>query len=127
MSFANGKLAKIWEIKPKENYTEVKISTSRKEPNSDDYIQDFGGFVRFIGKANDKIKKCNGTENIKLISVETTNRYDRAKATMYTNYACFDFEVYTPLNQPKKENSNTQGQTDNNTPPLSDDDPPLPF
>ena len=29
MSFANGRLAKVWEIRKKDKFTEIKISTSK--------------------------------------------------------------------------------------------------
>lgn len=76
-----------------EKYAEVTISTSKKKPNGQ-YETDFNGKVRFIGKAFEKIRTMALAEKdrLKLLEVETTNNYDKAKGKLYTNHICWDFE-----------------------------------
>lgn len=121
MGFANNKLAKIWELKAKDKYYEVKISTSKKDKANDRYEQDFSSFVRFIGKAADKAKDLKGDEMIKLIEVETSNKYDNENKKVYYNFVVWDFELYNKDGKSKAD--------DDNPPPAppSDDDLGLPF
>ena len=119
MGFANNKIAKVWEVKPKEKYTEVKLSTSKKVLGENgQYERDFSSFVRFIGKAHKKCKELQDGELIKLLEVETSNNYDTARKQMYYNFVCWDFEK-TEFNK----NNNTKASQ-----PADDlDDDELPF
>lgn len=123
MSFANGRLAKVWEIRKKDKFTEIKISTSKKK--DDEYVQDFSSYVRFIGKAHEKAQDLNGDEIIKMLEVECTNKYDSDKKQMYYNFICWDFEVFEGG---KKDDAKPTTNTENH-PPLYDntDDDDLPF
>ena len=126
MSFANGRLAKVWEIIKKDKFTEIKISTSKKK--DDDYIQDFSSYVRFISKAHDKAQNLKGDEIIKLLEVECTNKYDSDKRQMYYNFICWDFEVFEG-NGSKKSDTKPTSDAKENHPPLYEptDDDDLPF
>lgn len=125
MSFANGRLAKVWEIRKKDKFTEIKISTSKKK--DDGYVQDFSSYVRFIGKAHDKAQDLKGDEMIKMLEVECTNKYDGDKKQMYYNFICWDFEVFES-NGSKKDDAKPASDKENH-PPLYDntDDDDLPF
>lgn len=125
MSFANGRLAKVWEIRKKDKFTEVKISTSKKK--DDEYIQDFSSYVRFIGKAHDKAQNLKGNEMIKLLEVESTNKYDSDKKQMYYNFICWDFDVFES-NGSKKEETKAASDKENH-PPLyeQNEEDELPF
>jgi hypothetical protein len=132
MSFANGKIAKIWEIRPQDKYSEVKISTSKKNKDTDEYEQDFSAFVRFIGKAHEKCQSLKGDEMIKLLEVEVTNKYVKDKNKSYYNCVCFNFDLFDNSNKgtskTKDDGENTKPATDNeNHPPLYDDEDKLPF
>lgn len=48
-------LATIWEVEDKGNYALVKMSTSRKDKESGDYINSNWSFVRFVGNAYEGI------------------------------------------------------------------------
>ena len=121
MAFQNGSFATVWEVKPNTNYTDVRISTSRKRKDTGAYEQDFGGYVRMIGEAHQKAGRLREKDRIKLGGVACTNNYDKQKGVTYYNFQCFSFEP--------AENSATQ-----TTPPkfdasISDDvtDEELPF
>lgn len=100
MGYKNGAFCTVWNNKETktvvqlfEKYAEVTISTSKKKPNGQ-YETDFNGKVRFIGRAFEKIRTLALTEKdrLKLLEVETTNSYDKAKQRLYTNHICWDFE-----------------------------------
>lgn len=94
MGFGNGRIAKVWEVNPKEKFYEIKLATSKKNKETDEYQQDFSAYVRFIGKANEKAKNLSGREMIRLLDTECTNTYKKEVQTTYTNYLCYDFEIY---------------------------------
>ena len=100
--FANNAYAKVWEVKPSDNgkSKQVRLSTSRKKEDGS-YEQDFSGFVRFVGKANELDIKAD--DRIQMLSVGVTNNYVKEKNTTYTNYTCFDAKI--------AENTGTNGST----------------
>lgn len=90
----NGK-ATIWEIKDEEKFSTVSLATRRK--NNTGYETDWSNkFCRFIGEAHEKIRpyvlKDGEYINITVKEFEVSNKYDKAKKTLYTNYAIFDFD-----------------------------------
>lgn len=93
MGVRNGSYATIWEVRDKGNYSDVRVSTSRKNKQTDEYEQDFGGYVRFIGEAHKQAASLSERDRIKFGEVEITNNYVKEKNITYTNVACFTFEV----------------------------------
>lgn len=104
MAFRNGCYASIWEIKPAESgkYTDVKISVSTRKQNTQNYVQDFSGTVRFIGDANAMIQKYVGRvvgedrrpiTRLKLDEVAVTTsqieRRDGGGKMWYTSFQCY--------------------------------------
>jgi len=76
-----------------DSVTRCRISTSRKEKGADTYVQDFGGFVSFVGTAcAKKAARLRERDRIKLGEVDVTNKYDKEKDITYTNFNVFDFE-----------------------------------
>ena len=91
--FANGSYAKIWQIKKiEEKYSEIRISTSSKDKKTDKYVQDFGAFVRCVGKAHQDIQHYNEEDRFKIVRCGVTNEYNKEKQTTYTNYVIFEIE-----------------------------------
>lgn len=90
-----GGYARVWKVTKKEKYSEVRLSTSKKDKNSGEYKQDFNhNFVRFVGKAHRDISELNIPEkgvNIQILDGETTNEYNKEKDVTYTNYMVYDF------------------------------------
>lgn len=95
MSFRQNAWATVWSVEKKnDNVTKVRIATSRKNKMTDEYEQDFGGFVDFVGKdAAQKALQLKKLDRIKLGDVAVTNRYDKEKGVTYTNFSCYSFEV----------------------------------
>ena len=95
MAFRSGAFCTVFSVeKRNDNVTRVRIATSRKNKMTDQYEQDFGGFVDFIGKdAAQKALQLKERDRIKLGDVSVTNKYDKEKGITYTNFACFSFEL----------------------------------
>lgn len=93
MGFRAGAYAKVWEVKAGNgNYTDARISISKKNRQTEQYETDFSGFVRLIGNAHQKAGSIKEGSRIKLGDCEVTNSYNKEKKITYTNYAVFDFE-----------------------------------
>lgn len=100
MGFRNDAYCTVWlnkytnqVIDKYEKYAEVQLSTSKKVNGR--LENDFSAKVRFIGEAFNKIKNMELAEKdrLKLLKVETTNKYDKTRKTTYTNFICWDFEL----------------------------------
>jgi single-strand DNA-binding protein len=128
MGFRQNSYATVWEVKQGNgNYTDVRLSTSRKNKQTGQYETDFSGFVRFIGTAHQNAGSLKERDRIKIGDCEVTNTYNKEKQVTYTNFAVFSFEL---------ANSNGTSQAANNTAKSSDgfiqvpddvDDSGLPF
>lgn len=93
MGFRNGAYATIWEVKAgKGNYSDVRLSTSKKNKQTEQYETDFSGFVRFIGTAHQNAGSLKEKDRIRIGDCEVTNSYDKEKKVTYTNFAVFSFE-----------------------------------
>ena len=102
MGYKNNCFATSWTDKQTQKvlniydkYAEVLMTTSKKNANAKNgYETDFSGRVRFIGRAFEKIRTMalEEKDKLKLLEVETTNRYDTQAKRTYTNFICWDFE-----------------------------------
>lgn len=95
MGFRKDSYATVWEVKPRsETMVSARISINRKDKQTDQYVQDWGGYVAFIGTAcAAKAAKLKTKDRIKLGDVDVTNKYDREKQTTYTNFNVYSFEM----------------------------------
>lgn len=99
MGFREGAFATVWEVTDQgSSFSKVRLSTSRKDKKTDEYVTDFNGFVSLIGNANNKVDMINdalgdnGRCRIKLGACDVSNKYDKEAGREYVNYALFDFE-----------------------------------
>lgn len=91
--FSAGSFAKVWEVKRSaEKYIDLRISTSKKIEEGK-YEQDFGGFVRLIGKARSEGEYLNVGDSFKILRCGVENHYDKEKKQTFTNYIIFDLET----------------------------------
>lgn len=102
MGFHDGAYATVWEVRPGPgggNWTKGRISISRKNDQGT-YDADFEEYVMFIGtSAANKALQLKPKDRIRLLRVDSTTTYDRAKNTKYHDYKIFDFEnANTPDN-----------------------------
>lgn len=94
MGFRSNGYCTVWEVKAgKGNYSDVRINTSKKNKQTDQYETDFSGWVRFIGDAHKNASGLKEKDRIKIGDCEVTNSYDKEKKVTYTNYAVFNFEM----------------------------------
>ena len=95
MGFRKDAWATCWSVEVKsDTMTQVRISTSRKDKESNEYVQDFSGFVAFVGTAAaKKAASLKEKDRIKLGDVKVTTKYDADKKVTYTNYKCYNFET----------------------------------
>ena len=105
MGFRSTARAKVWDVVPKQNnITSVRLSTSRKNKKTDQYEQDFGGFVDFIGTATAaKALNLKKGDLITLGDVSVSNRYDKESGKTSYSFAVFSFEPYTPEGTAEKK------------------------
>ena len=115
MGFRTGAYATIWQVKQgKGNYTDVRLSISKKNRQTNEYEQDFSGFVRFIGTAHQKAGLLKEKDRIKIGDCEVTNSYDKEKNITYTNFAVFSFEdANNGGNSGTSQNAQTASSTQN--------------
>lgn len=107
MGFRTGSYAKVWEVKPVgDKVTELRISISRKAKDSDEYEQDFGGYVRCVGAqcASEAARLTEGAR-IRIGDVDVTRRYDKEAKKEYTNFTIFSFEDADAAPAPKSTGS----------------------
>lgn len=105
MGFRKGAYATVWAAeKGSGNYTDVRLSISKKNKQTDKYETDFSGFVRFVGTAHQNVGSLKERDRIRIGDCEVTNSYNKEKNVTYTNYAVFSFE--------KVDNNGVQGKSD---------------
>jgi len=97
MGFRVDSFAKVWEVEDKGNYSEAKISISKKNKQTNQYETDFQSKVRLVGQAHTCKVKAN--DRIKIKACDVSNKYDKEKKITYTNYVIFEIE--TDSEQPK--------------------------
>ena len=94
MGFRNNAIAKVWSVAPgKGNFTNVRLSISRKNKQTDSYEQDFGGYCMFIGEAHARAALLNENSRIRLEDVDVSNSYDKNTGKSYINYKVFKFSM----------------------------------
>lgn len=124
MGFRNGAYAKVWETKEgKGNWTDGKISISRRDRETGEYHTEFNSWVRFIGDANVGPDNLSQIGRIKIGECDVTNHYDKEKNVTYTNYAIFSFEDANGNSSSPASNESSYGFM--NVPDYMDDQ--LPF
>lgn len=124
MGFRKDAWATCWGVEVKsDTLTQVRISTSRKDKQTEEYVQDFSGFVAFVGTAAaKKAASLKEKDRIKLGDVEVTTKYDSDKKVTYTNFKCYNFTT-----QDEGENTSSTPAEPQPTVDEGVDDDRLPF
>jgi hypothetical protein len=90
----------IWETEDKGNYHLVKMGSSRKDKATGEYKNSNWSFVRFVGKAHDKIGAVQQKEKIVIkgagISQEPYMKEGVKTYPKNPQIVVFDFEPYVP-------------------------------
>ncbi len=127
LSIKDNQRAKIFKIEDKGSYALVTLSTSRKDKRDDQYKYTNWSFVRFVGKAYEKISNIQEGDKIVLkgagLSKEEYKDSNGNRAwPKQPQFIVFNFEIYDP------DDNNASGGLD--TPPEVEedsDDNELPF
>jgi hypothetical protein len=105
--FQNNKYAKIWKIYPKEKadqrYTDVQLSTSKKEKGKKEYTTDFSDNARLIGDAHTKAANLEANDRIKIIECGVSNFWSKEKNRKFYTFCIFDFEFDSKQKQEKQQ------------------------
>lgn len=88
MGFRTGAYAKVWEVTPmSDTSTKIRMSVSRKNPQTNEFEQTFSGFVLCIGTAAARnAAKLKEGSRIKIGDCDVTTKYDSQKKITYTNF-----------------------------------------
>ena len=120
MGYSTGKWAKIWSVERGDRSTKVRLSTSKKNKQTDKFEQDFSGFVTLAGTAHKMAANLKEGDRIKIGECDVTSRYDKEKKKEYINFTMYSYEAGDGQTA-SKENSAPAAPADNS----SDED--LPF
>lgn len=95
MGFRTGAYAKVWAVEPKSDVnTKIRISISVKDKQTEEYRQEFSGFVFCLGSvAAKKAANLKEGDRIKLGDVDVSTNYVKETKTTYYNFRCFSFEM----------------------------------
>lgn len=109
MGFRKDAYATVWDVDVKsDTMTKVRISVSKKDRVTGEYVQDWSGFVAFVGTANAKqAASLKPKDRIKLGDVDETSKYDSEKHATYFNHWCYSFEPLGKENTAKPNASDT--------------------
>lgn len=97
MGFRVDAYAKVWEVNDKGNYSEARISISKKNKLTNEYETDFQSRVRLVGQAHNCRVRAN--DRIKIKACDVSTRYNKETKVTYTNFVIFELE--TDDEQPK--------------------------
>lgn len=122
--FSNGSWIKVWKIeKGAGNYYLASMSSSKKNDKGE-YEQDWAdGRVRLVGTAAKQAESIKDGDRMQIESCGVTNKYDKEKKTVYTNYVVFAFAGDQATNGKTTKGKNT----DFVKVPDNGDDGELPF
>jgi len=114
MGFRTGAYAKVWEVAPmSDTSTKIRISVSRMNKKTDEWEQDFSGFVLCIGTAAARnAAKLNEGARIKIGDCDVTTKYDAQKKITYTNFKMFSFEDADGNNNSEPDKTDPQPPVD---------------
>ena len=95
MGFRTGNWATVWSVEPQSDVaTKVRLSISRKDKQTNEYNEDFSGFVMFYGSATAaRAARLKERDRIRLGDVDVRSRYVPDKKTTYYNFNVYSFDT----------------------------------
>lgn len=133
MFFLKDCYAYVNEVKDKGNYSEVRLSTTRKDTKdgNENKVYSNWSFVRFVGKAHNRISKMEESKfPIKILTGQITQEsYTNASGEIQypknPSIVIFDFETSGQNNSTNSKPTNSKPSKSPSTP--YEDDGDLPF
>ena len=116
MAFGNGQFMKIWEVVDNGNYSEVNITSSKKNKSTGKYETDFSSkYVRFVGDAH-KQRPMKG-QQIRITDCAVSNVYEKDGKKQYLknpSFVVFKYELMDSNGQSSTPTTSWQeiGSTD---------------
>lgn len=114
MGLKTNAYATIWEVRERNGRTEAKISTSRRNRDTGSYETDWSDWMTLYGDAA-QLASAPARTRIRIGDFDVTNKYDKEKKKMYTNYRLYS---YADANSPAQPATPAAGIT-----PQTESDP----
>lgn len=114
MGFRDGAYCKLWKLDNSGKFPQGQISISRKDKDSGEYVDDFSGFVSFIGAAADAIKKIPTGGRFKIKGCDVSRVWNKEKQREYINFRIYDVEDATNTGAPQTPNQQKTGSATKN-------------
>ena len=95
MGFRDNGYLTVWEVKETRSprITRVRVSSSRKNRQTDEYETDFKGWCSFMGDCAKQALDLKQKDRIITKRVDVTNSYNKETETEYINYNVYEFEM----------------------------------
>lgn len=95
MGFRDGAFCKLWKLDTSGKYPTGQISISRKDKDTGEYVDDFSGYVTFIGDAANAVKKLPAQARFKIKGCDVSRIWSKEKQREFINFRVFDLEDVT--------------------------------
>jgi hypothetical protein len=134
MGFSTNAFAKIKEVADKGNYSVVKLTITKKDKVTGNFICTFSGSVTFVGQAH--LCRPLANQKIKITSCDVNNGYadstGEQKWNTHPQFVVYKYELQDGNTTPNTNyNTNAPQYAPNFAPPMDfaelDDDSDLPF
>lgn len=89
----NGCYAKVWKINMDRQNPSLQITVSRKNKQTNEYKQTFGGFVDCLFDAKEKASQLTEGCTIKVLEMGIENSYNKETKVTNTFVKLMDFEL----------------------------------
>jgi len=92
MGFHDGAYCKLWKLDTSRKFPQGQISISRKDKQTGEYVDDFSGFVDFMGEAATAVQKLPAQGRFKIKSCDVSRVWSKEKQREFINFRIFDLE-----------------------------------
>ena len=110
MGFKTGAIVNVWETKYRsDSMTTARISVSKKDLQTGEYVQDFSGYAAFLGSAvAEKALKLKPKSRIVLGDIDVVTNYDAEHKKSYTNFNIYSFKMADEVYAEQKAAKNAE-------------------
>lgn len=115
MGFRDGAYCKLWKLDNSGKFPSGQISISYKDKTSGEYVDDFSGFVTFVGDAAKAVDKMTIPGRFKINGCDVSRTYNKEKQKEFIYFRVFNIEEVEdrgPQKAPTKRESKQQKASD---------------